>query len=169
MVKLNIVSRGNKYVVLDQKERTIYTIKSGMGGKTHLINSGGYKLYYFMGDRKAKKPVFSVFHDNKQVFFAECTSLFLDPGFKLRGEKISIDVISHDRQTFEIIYNESDEVNIGKITCAEDESPTENAKKEKKDAKETKYTLEINEKYFDDYIPLIAVFIDIAFGELNKG
>lgn len=168
MVKLNVVSKGNRYVVLDQKDRTIYNIKSGMGGKTHLINSGGYKLYYFTGDRKAKKPVFMVFNGERQVFSAECTSLFLDPGFTLRGENVSIDVISHDRQKFSI---RSDENPIGSITVAGNESDSEEnkEKKDKKETKETKYAIEIDEKYFDDYIPLAAVFIDIAFGDLNKG
>lgn len=167
MVKLNVVSKGNRYTVLDQKERTIYNIKSGMGGKTHLINAGGYKLYYFTGDRKAKKPVFMIFHDDKQVFCAECTSLFLDPGFILRGENVSIDVVSHDRQEFDII---SDEKSIGNVTIVEDDAVKDGKdKKDKKDAKETNYVIQINENFFDDYIPLIAVFIDIAFGELNKG
>lgn len=153
MVNLNVISKGNKYIVLDQKERMIYNIKPGMGGKMHLINSGGYKLYYFICDKKSKKPVFSVYNDDKIMFAAECTSLFLDPGFTIRGERASLDVISHDRQEFRIVESE---IQIGTITSQEEK-------------KETKYTIEIDEKYFDDYIPLIAVFIDIAFGKINKG
>lgn len=168
MVKLNVVSKGSRYVVLDQKDRVIYNVKSGMGGKTHLINSGGYKLYYFTGDRKAKKPVFMVFHDDRQVFSAECTSLFLDPGFAIRGENKSLDVISHDRQEFKIKNGDSE---IGTVAVVHTEQNVEEKKdkKDKKEANETRYALEIDEKYFDDYIPLIAVFIDIAFSDLNKG
>ena len=139
-----------------------------MGGKTQLINSGGYKLYNFTWDKKAKKPIFSVYRDERKVFYAECTSLFLDPGFILRGEKINIDVVSQDRQEFDIISNKE---NIGHISVCENvvSAEKENAKKDKKETVEIRYETEINETYFDDYVPLIGVFIDIAFGELNKG
>lgn len=153
MVNLNIVSKNGKYTVLDNKERVIYNIKQGICGKTHLINSGGYKLYYFVSDKKLKKPVFNVYHDDKLIFTAECTSMFLDPGFNIRGERISFDIKSHDRLEFHIMDSENQ---IGKVISQEEK-------------KETVYNLEIDENYFDDYIPLIAVFIDIAFGKINKG
>lgn len=153
MVDLNVIPKGNKFIVLDQKERTIYNIKTGMGGKTHLINSGGYKLFYFTSDKKAKKPVFTVYNDDKVMFTAECTSLFLEPGIAIRGERANLDIVSHDRQEFKIMDGENQ---IGTVTSQEEK-------------KETKYLIEIEEKYFDDYIPLIAVFIDMSFGKINKG
>ncbi|MCI7803917.1 MAG: hypothetical protein MR503_02415 [Oscillospiraceae bacterium] len=153
MVDLNVIPKGNKFIVLDQKERTIYNIKTGMGGKTHLINSGGYKLFYFTCDKKAKKPVFTVYNDDKVMFTAECTSLFLEPGIAIRGERANLDIVSHDRQEFKIMDGENQ---IGTVTSQEEK-------------KETKYLIEIDEKYFDDYIPLIAVFIDMSFGKINKG
>ena len=153
MVKLSVISKGNRYTVTDQKDRMIYTVKSGIGGKTHLINSGGYKLYYFQSDRKSKKPAFNVFHDDARMFRAECTSMFLDPGFELRGEKLSIDVVSQDRLKFRIMDSGNQ---IGEISL------------QSEDKKEARYLIEIDENYFDDYIPLIAVFIDTAFGRINR-
>lgn len=153
MVKLSIIAKGNKFIVTDLKDRQIYNVKLGMGGKYHLLNSGGYKLYYFTYDKKAKKPLFNVFLHDKEFFTVECTSLFLEPGFAIRGEKISLDITSHDRQEFEIMDSDKQ---IGTVTLQEEK-------------KENKYILEIMEKYFDDYIPLIGVFIEMAFGKINKG
>lgn len=166
MVKLYVVVKGNKYTVTDYKERTLYSIKSGIGGKTFLINTAGYKLYYFVGDKKAKKPSFIVYHDNVIFFTADCTSLFLDPGFEIRGKNVSIDVISQDRLNFNIVSKGTE---IGTVTVTEPEKPSEPVKDNKKEVPETRYVIDIDEKYFDDYIPLFAVFIDMAFGELNKG
>lgn len=165
MVKLYVIAKGNKYTITDHKERTIYNIKSGIGGKTYLINTGGYKLYYFVGDKKAKKPSFTVYRDNVISFTADCTSLFLDPGFEVRGGDISIDIISHDRLNFNIISKGNE---IGTVTVTEQERPSEPVK-DKKEVTETRYVIDIDENYFDDYIPLLVVFIDLAFGELNKG
>lgn len=154
MVDLNVIPKGNKYIVLDNKERTIYNIKTGMGGKMHLINSGGYKLFYFTCEKKGKKPAFTVYNDGKVIFTAECTSLFLDPGIAIRGERASLDVVSHDRQEFKIMYGENQ---VGTVTSSQEEK------------KEVTYLIEIDEKYFDDYIPLLAVFIDMSFSKINKG
>ncbi len=153
MVQLNIIPKGNKFTVSDLKGRLIYNIKPGMGGKIHLLDASGYKLYYITAEKKAKKPVFKIFLHDKELFTAECTSMFLDPGFAMRGETINIDVTSHDRHEFKIMGSGNQ---MGTVTLLDEE-------------KENKYTLEINEKYFDDYIPLIAVFIEMAFGKINKG
>lgn len=153
MIELNIVSKGSKFNVTDTKSRLIYTIKQGMGGKMYIHDASGYKLYYFVHDKKAKKPSFRVCLDQREVFVAECTSLFLDPGFAVRGENLSLDVVSQDRREF-VIKNNDEE--IGSVFPLEEK-------------KETGYTLKILPKYFDDYIPLIAVFIDLAFAKINKG
>lgn len=153
MVKLNVTSKSGKYTVTDAKERVIYNVKSGMGGKFHLLDASGYKLYHFIPDKKAKKPSFVVYHDGREVFDAVCTSIFLDPSFSLKGETVNLDVVSKDRRDFKIMHGD---VFVGTVSSEEDK-------------KEMKYMLETEEKYFDDYIPLIAVFIDMAFGKINKG
>lgn len=157
MVKLNVTLKSGKYTVTDSKERVIYNVKSGMGGKVHLLDASGYKLFHFVSERKSKKPLFKVYRDSKEIFSAVCTSMFLDPGFELRGEyrgeSIEFDIVSKDRLEFKIMHGETE---IGSVSSEEDK-------------KEMKYTIETDEKYFDDYIPLIAVFIDIAFGKINKG
>lgn len=152
MVKLNIIPKGSKFDVIDSKERVIYRIKPGMNGKIHLLDSSGYKLYYMTYDKKQKKPSYKMFLNDKEILTAECTSMFLDPGFELKGDSIFFDVRSHDRREFRIMDGEN---LIGTVS-------TEIEKKN------SKYIIEISEKYFDDYIPLIAVCIDIAFGKMNR-
>lgn len=154
MVKLNVILKGNKFAVMDPKDRLIYSIKAGSGSKTHLLDSSGYKLYYMTADKKVKKPIFRVYLNEKEMFCARCTSMFLEPGFEIRGDNISFDVISDDRRDFRIMTNGEQ---IGTISTKET------------DKKEISYVIEISEKYFDDYIPLIAVFIDTAFSKINKG
>lgn len=153
MVKLNVVFKNGKYTVTDSKGRLIYNIKTGMSGKTHLLDASGYKLFHLVPEKKSKKPLFKVFRDSKEVFTAACTSMFLEPGFELRGEKMEFDVVSDDRINFRIMHNGAC---VGGVSSEEDK-------------KEMKYMVETEEKYFDDYIPLIAVFIDMAFGKMNKG
>lgn len=153
MIELNVIVKGNKFNVNDLKGRLIYSIKPGMGGKMHLHDASGYKLYYFVHDKKAKKPSFNVCLDQKEIFTAECTSLFLDPGFIIKGENISMNVVSQDRREFLIKINDKE---IGSVTPIEEK-------------KEIGYNIKISPKYFDDYVPLIAVFIDLAFGKMNKG
>lgn len=152
MVKLNIIPKGSKFDVIDSKERVIYRIKPGMNGKIHLFDSSGYKLYYMTYDKKQKKPSFKMFLNDKEILTADCTSMFLDPGFELKGDNIFFDVRSHDRREFRIMDGENQ---IGTVS-----SETEK--------RNSKYIIEISENYFDDYIPLIAVCIDIAFGKMNR-
>ncbi len=154
MIELNVIVKGNKFNITDRKSRLIYCVKPGMGGKMHLLDASGYKLYYFNHDKKAKKPTFNVCLDDKEVFCAECTSLFLDPGFAIRGENISVDVVSHDRREFVMKIGEEE---IGTITPIDEEK------------KESGYNMKISPNHFDDYVPLVAVFIDLAFGKINKG
>ena len=153
MVNLNIIPKGGKFDVIDSKERVIYRIKQGMNGKIHLLDSSGYKLYYITYDKKQKKPSFKMFLNDKEILTAECTSMFLEPGFELRGDNIFLDVRSNDRREFKIMDGENQ---IGAVF----------SETEKKDFR---YIIEISENSFDDYIPLIAVCIDIAFGKMNRG
>ncbi len=157
MVKLNVTLKNGKYTVTDSKDRLIYNVKTGMGGKTHLLDASGYKLFHFVPEKKSKKPAFMVYRDSKEVFSAVCTSMFLEPSFALqgefRGEKIDFNVVSEDRREFKIMRGDKQ---VGSVSSEEDK-------------KEMKYSIETEEKYFDDYIPLIAVFIDMAFAKINKG
>ncbi|MGN0620539.1 MAG: LURP-one-related family protein [Porcipelethomonas sp.] len=175
MVALQIIPKGARYTVKDSKDRLIYNIKkSGFGGKFHLLDASGYKLYCMKYNSKEKKPVFSIFLNDKAVFEVRCTSMFLDPGFKFTGENVNWDIKSSDRRVFSIM-NGDDE--IGKIISPDSESDgTENEAKSDKNKEKVKvekadrvYILEIRPDCFDDYVPLFAVCIEEAFGKMNKG
>jgi hypothetical protein len=62
-------------------------------------------------------------------------------------------LVSKDRREFDIIFTDK---NIGHISTKVGVTG------------ELQYDIDIENKFFDDYIPLFAVAIDRTFGEMNK-
>ena len=83
----------------------------------------------------------------------ECKSLFLDPTIVARGKEFTFELRSKDRKEFEIVKNGNSVGHIHTLSAVNGEF---------------QYGIEIENTAFDDYIPLFAVAIDRAFGEMNK-
>ena len=87
-----------------------------------------------------------------------CKSLFLDPtinveGKDIQGDAVKYDIASKDHRSFDLI-KEGKKVGFIKTNVTT--------------TQELQYDVEIDDKEFDDYIPLFVVAVDITFGELNK-
>jgi len=153
-MELTIAEKGNKYVVEDKKSRLLYTVKKkGFAQRYILLDASNYNLYTLIQEGDIRKPMFSVILNDDLFLKMECKSLFLDPAITAEGKDMKFAIASKDRKNFEIILND---VKVGSITTKYGVSGT------------LQYDLEIINTAFDDYIPLFAVAIDKAFGEMNR-
>lgn len=87
-----------------------------------------------------------------------CKSLFLDPtitvdGKDISGHEIHFSIASKDHKDFELLR---EGVVVGSI------------KTKLLVNNELQYEVEIEDKLFDDYIPLFAVAVDLTFGDINR-
>ncbi|MBR3759960.1 MAG: hypothetical protein IKK47_03075 [Ruminococcus sp.] len=153
-MELTIAEKGSKYVVEDKKSRLLYTVKKkGFAQRYILLDASNYNLYTLIQEGDVKKPVFSVILNDSLFLKMECKSLFLDPTITAEGKDMKYIIKSKDRKNFEIILND---VSVGTIKTKFGVSGT------------FQYDLEIVNTAFDDYIPLFAVAIDKAFGDMNR-
>lgn len=160
-MELLITANGNKYTIQDKgKGRTIYTVKKkGFGaGKYVLLDTSNYNLYSLVKTGEDRKPTFIITHNGTMLIQLSCKSMFLDPTINVSGKNLSKEsvdyvITSKDRREFDIINGET---SVGHIKTMR----TMN--------NELQYEMEIENKIFDDYIPLFAVTVDLIFGELNK-
>lgn len=160
-MELLISFKNNRYVVQDKKhQRQIYTVKKkGFGiGRYVLIDPSNYLLYSFTQITEDRKPVFIISHNDASIMQLNCKSLFLDPtinveGKDIQGDAVKYDIASKDHRSFDLI-KEGKKVGFIKTNVTT--------------TQELQYDVEIDDKEFDDYIPLFVVAVDITFGELNK-
>lgn len=153
-MELLVVPKGNKYTVEDKSHRVIYSVKKkGFSSKYNLYDASDYVLYTLIQEGDERKPSFSILLNDGVFLKLACKSLFLDPTIYAEGKGMKFSIASKDRRNFNIILNDN---TIGKIQT------------KKTMAGDAHYDIEIDNKFFDDYIPLFAVAIDKAFGEMNK-
>ena len=153
-MELLVASKGNKYVVEDNSHRVIYSVrKKGFSARYNLYDASDYVLYTLVQEGDDRKPTFTILLNDGVFLKMACKSLFLDPTISAEGKDMKFSVASKDRRNFEIILNDN---HIGKIATKKTLSG------------DAHYDIEIENKFFDDYIPLFAVAIDKAFGEINK-
>ncbi len=159
-MELVLSFKSNKFVVTDKKERLIYTIKKkGFSGiKYVLLDTSNYQLYSFSQIATESKPTFVISHNDNSILHINCKSLFLDPtltidGRDIQGTPIKYLLASKDRCNFDLI---KDDQKVGSIKI----SMTVNQK--------LQYDIEIDNKIFDDYVPLFALALELTFGERNR-
>lgn len=154
-MELTVLSKNNGYTVNDRStKKTLYTVKKKtFGQKWNLLDTSKYNLYTLaqMGDEK--RPAFTIILNDVTFMTIECKSLFLDPSLYAKGKTISYSIVSKDRKNFELIV---DEKTVGHISTKVGVTG------------ELQYDVDIENQFFDDYIPLFAVAVDRAFGEMNK-
>ena len=160
-MELMISVKGNKFTVTDKKQqRLLYTIKKKAfsSGRFILLDASNYQLYTIVQTSDDRKPTFSITHNDVSIMKLECKSLFLDPTINVTGKdtagtKIVFDIASKNHRDFQLLR---DGLNVGKLLV------------HLTVAGELQYEIEIEDKVFDDYIPLFAVAIDKTCGDMNK-
>ena len=157
---LILISKGNKYAVQDKKGRVIYTIKKKAfsSGKFILYDSSDYALYSFRltgSSDGGKKPEYSIILNEKTFMDVICKSFFLDPSFECKGKQVkdNYNLLSENRRDFKIIKNGTEIGSILTKTSANGD---------------LQYDIIVEDKEFDDYIPLFGAIIDQTFGDINK-
>lgn len=157
-MELIIIPKGaGKYDVTDAKERIIYTVtkkKKLMGFPiTILFDPSGYRLYSMQRTKAGNKPEFHIIF-NEAVFMAvKCESLYVDPTITFNGGSHAYELRGKDQKTLKL-YARKDE--IGNLIT------------EMQANGDPKYTLTIENKYYDDFFPLFAVIADKCFSGKNK-
>lgn len=159
-MELFVIPKGSgKYTVTDKKDRKIYSVtkakKKLFGGNpiTTLHDASGYALYTQQRTAAGKKPAFRVDFNDEPFMTLACKSVYLDPSLICEGQGMKWEIKSKDRMNFEIF---KDGKKVGKM---ETQRQTNN---------EAKFYIEIDDKVFDDYIPLFAVCADKSFSQMNK-
>lgn len=155
-MELLLLIKGNKYIVEDKKSRLLYTVKKKGFGNTKfvLLDASNYNLYTLMNTTSSDaKPSFTVILNDDTFMLINCKSKFLDPTITCEGKNLSYTLTSKNRRDFTIMFNGEEK---GKIETNVSVSG------------ELQYDITIDDKMFDDYIPLFAVVADKIYGDTNR-
>lgn len=153
-MELKVLPKGSKFIVQDNKSRHLYTVKKkGFGAKFNLLDASDYNLYTLAQTEDGRKPAFTIILNDETFMTMTCKSLFLDPTIDAEGQGMKFSLASKDRKEFTIIKNDAA---VGTIKTVQTLSG------------DLQYEIAIDNTAFDDYIPLFAVAIDRAFGDMNK-
>lgn len=150
-----LIKGNNKYSVEDKKSRVLYTIKKkGFSNNNRLVllDASNYHLYTLMMS-SVDSLSYSVILNDDIFMRINCKSKFLDPTIECKGSDVSFKLVSKNSRDFTIMIDEEEK---GVIETSVSVSG------------ELQYDLDINDKIFDDYIPLFAVVIDKIFGDANR-
>lgn len=160
-MELTISAKGHKYTVTDKKQsRLLYTIKKkAFGGNRYLLlDASNYQLYTIVQTSDDRKPTFSITHNDVAIMNLECKSLFLDPTISVEGKDtsgamVNYAIASKDHRDFQLL---KDGLNVGRLSVLITVSG------------DLQYEISIEDRFFDDYIPLFAIAVDATFGDMNK-
>lgn len=157
-MELVIIPKGaGKYDITDTKDRIIYTVtkKKRLIGNplTTLHDASGYALYRLLRTESGKKPAFQIIFNEKPFMAVKCESLFVDPTITFNGGSFAFELRGANSRNLKL-YAHGDE--IGALVT------------EKQANNEPKYTMTVENKFFDDFFPLFAVVADKCFSGNNK-
>lgn len=155
-MELMLLIKGNKYIVEDKKSRLLYTVKKKGFGNTKfiLLDASNYNLYTLMNTTSTdSKPTFTIILNDATFMLITCKSRFLEPTITCEGKNLSYTITSQNRRDFNIIFDGEEK---GKIETSVSVSG------------ELQYDITIDDKMFDDYIPLFAVVVDKIYGDANR-
>lgn len=153
-MKLFVIPKGSKFAVQDEKDKRLYTVKKKSFGNKHiLLDQNEYELYSLEQTINGKKPEFQIILNDDSFMNMRCLSVFLDPSFECYGNGMNFLLKSKDRKNFEIIKDGHEVGSMKTVTMM---------------TGELQYEIDIKNIDFDDYIPLFAIAIDRAFGDINK-
>ncbi|MCR5599565.1 MAG: LURP-one-related family protein [Ruminococcus sp.] len=153
-MEIQVSGKNGKYTVVDKNGKLLYNVKKkGFGAKFNLMDINNYNLYTLVQTGSSKSPTFTIILNDNVFMVMQCTSLYLDPSFKVRHKTMNFEINSKNRKDFDIIL---DGKNVGSIKTLVAVTG------------DLQYHVTIENTAFDDYIPLFAVAVDRAFGEMNK-
>lgn len=153
-MEIQVTGKNGKYTVVDKNGKLLYNVrKKGFGAKFNLMDINNYNLYTLVQTGSSKSPTFTIILNDNVFMVMQCTSLYLDPSFKVRHKTMNFEINSKNRKDFEIILDGKKVGGIQTLVAV---------------TGDLQYHVEIENTAFDDYIPLFAVAIDRAFGEMNK-
>ena len=152
-----IPTGGGKYSITDTKDRKIYSVtkKRKLVGNpiTTLHDASGYELYTMIRTEAGKRPSFQIIFNDALFMRVKCRSLFVDPCVLFEGETLSYELKGREYKHL-------------KLRCQGElagELVTEIQPNN-----EPKYRLTVDDRFYDDYIPLFAVAADKCFNGTNK-
>lgn len=153
-LKLTMVPKGSKFPVLNDRERTVYTIRRRRFGTTRytLMDKNGYVLYVLQPNVGGKRPSFKVYLNEKMILDIVCKSMFLEPTIEVTGEDRKYIIKSIDRIDFDIFSKED---KIGDLKVLELLSG------------DRQIEFEIEGKRYDDVMPLFALAVELTFYQDN--
>ncbi|MDE6834792.1 MAG: hypothetical protein K2J39_11190 [Ruminococcus sp.] len=150
-----LIKGNNKYIVEDKKSRTLYSIKKkgfGSNNRLVLLDASNYHLYTLLASSTDSLSYSIILNDD--VFMnLQCKNKFYEPMIECRGNDITYKLTTENKRDFAIMLNDEKKGSIETVVSA---------------SGELQYELEIDDKLFDDYIPLFAVFIDKIYGDANR-
>lgn len=123
-----------------------------------MLDASGYELYSFINTIQGKKPEFNIILNDKIFMTIKCLSVFLDPSIEFNYQEdkfkdIKYTLKSSDRKNFTLLRNNEE---VGSVRTIVDMD------------KDLCYEISIEDQFFDDYIPLFALAVERAFGDMNK-
>lgn len=147
-----LIKGNNKYTVEDKKSRLLYSIKKKgfNNSKLNLLDASNYNLYTLMTTGEMS---YTIVLNDDTFMLINCKSKFLDPTIDCEGKQLKYILKSKNSRDFSIIVNDEEKGMIKTNVSV---------------AGELQYDISIEDKIFDDYIPLFAVVIDKIFGDANR-
>ncbi len=157
-MELIITLKGSgKYAVTDPKGRNIYSVtkKRKLVGNpiTTLHDASGYALYTLIRTESGRNPAFQIVFNDSLYMTAQCTSMYVDPCVRFEGDGTVYELKGKMHNNMKL---RKDGVEIGGLTT---EALTNG---------DPRYSLIVDNKYFDDIIPLFVVIVDKCFNGSNK-
>lgn len=150
-MKLIMILKGSKFDVVNDRDKKIYTIKKKILGNARYIlkDKNNYELYVLQPITGGKRPAFNIMLNEKLYLDVKCTSMFLDPSIEASGEGGHYLLKSADRKNFDMIIADKNVGNVKILTLLNGDTQVE---------------AEINDKAYDDVIPLLALCTELTFG-----
>lgn len=147
MLELTIMMNRGKYLVTDDKKRTIYSIKRKLRGEYVIRDVNKYELYELSeGQTMDRHMFYYILLNGKRKATLRCISKFLEPRMELDmdGEILTIRADSPDKLSYTFVKNKKELGQLKIMPIARGEY---------------KYELKLEMEIFDDYIPLIPLAV----------
>ncbi|MBR1897976.1 MAG: hypothetical protein IJ825_03760 [Oscillospiraceae bacterium] len=157
-MELTIIPKGSgKFEINDPKGRKIYSVtkkRKLMGNHiTTLHDASNYALYTMVRTAAGKRPSFQIIFNDAVFLNVQCKSLYVDPSILFEGQGGKYELKGKTSKNLEL---RTQGQLIGGIVTEEQSNGM------------PKYQLTIEDKFYDDFIPLFAVAVDKCFSTANK-
>lgn len=157
-MELIIIPMGaGKFTVTDEKDRKMYSVtkKRKLIGNpiTTLHDASGYALYTMVRTASGIKPAFQIVFNDELFLTVQCKSLYVDPCITFTGQGGDFELKGKSADDL-VLRAGSEEIGV--------------LKTERQTNNDPKYVLTVDNRRFDDFLPLFAVAADKCFNGKNK-